>query len=185
MRGVFLAFHGCILWCSGALRRRLEQLQCSDVGIRASVLQKHCLKSAVAPQMGSFVALMITITVPCAMTVFHAHKPPFFSKIISEWPWPRHHLLTCWTKPYGAYVLEASRAARSHDGAVLQKCCRCLMGLYGVSDWHSHEVIKEEPACVALNKAPLSSVGHYMREALDSKAQLPRVLHFPSLTHCC
>lgn len=60
-----------------------------------------------------------------------------------------------------------------------------MMGLYGVSDWHAHEVIKEEPACVALNKAPLSLVGHYMSEALASKAQRPRVLHFPSLTHWC
>lgn len=44
-----------------------------------------------------------------------------------------------------------------------------MMGLYGVSDWHAHEVIKEEPACVALNKAPLSLVGHYMSKALASK----------------
>lgn len=48
-----------------------------------------------------------------------------------------------------------------------------MMGLYGVSDWHAHEVIKEEPACVAPNKAPLSLVGHYMSKALASKAQLP------------
>lgn len=57
-----------------------------------------------------------------------------------------------------------------------------MLGLYGASDWHAHVFIKEEPACVALNKAPLSLVDHYMREALASKAQLPRVLHFPSLT---
>ena len=47
-----------------------------------------------------------------------------------------------------------------------------MMGLYGVSDWHAHEVIKEEPACVTPNKAPLSLVGHYMSKALASKAQL-------------
>lgn len=60
-----------------------------------------------------------------------------------------------------------------------------MMGLCGVSDWHAHEVIKEEPACVALSKAPLSLVGHYTRQALASKAQLPCVLHCPSLPHCC
>lgn len=32
----------------------------------------------------------------------------------------------------------------------------------GLSDWHAHEVIKEEAACVAANKDPLSSLGHYM-----------------------
>lgn len=58
-----------------------------------------------------------------------------------------------------------------------------MMGLCGVSDWRAHEVIKEEPACVAPNKAPLSLLGHSMREALASKAQPPHVLHFPSLTH--
>lgn len=66
-----------------------------------------------------------------------------------------------------------------------EKCCGCMTGLYGASDWHAHEVIKEEPACVAANKAPLSLVGHYISEALASKAQLPCVLHFPSLTLRC
>lgn len=58
-----------------------------------------------------------------------------------------------------------------------------MMGLCGRSDWRAHEVIKEEPACAALNKASLSLLGHYMREAVASKAQPPHVLHFPSLTH--
>ena len=68
-----------------------------------------------------------------------------------------------------------SRAVASRDRDVTGLCCGCMMGLYGVSDWHAHEVIKEEPACVALNKAPLSLAGHYMRKALASQAQLPHV----------
>lgn len=41
------------------------------------------------------------------------------------------------------------------------------------SDWQVYEVNREEPACVAVDKAALSSAGHYMWEALASKAQLP------------
>lgn len=44
-----------------------------------------------------------------------------------------------------------------------------------VQVWHAHEVIKEEPACVAWNKAPLSLGGHYMSNALASRAQLPHI----------
>lgn len=59
------------------------------------------------------------------------------------------------------------------------------MHVCGVCDWHAHEVIKEEPACVAPNKAPLSLVGHYKSEALASEARLILILHFLSLTRCC
>lgn len=78
-----------------------------------------------------------------------------------------------------------SRASGSRDHDVLKSSCGRMTGLCGVNDWHAHEVIKEEPARVALNKAPLSLVGHYMSQALASKAQPCRALHFPSLTHCC
>lgn len=78
-----------------------------------------------------------------------------------------------------------SRVSRSRDHDVLKSSCGRMTGLCGVSDWHAHEVIKEEPARVAPNKAPLSLVGHYMSQALASKAQSCRALHFPSLTHCC
>lgn len=60
-----------------------------------------------------------------------------------------------------------------------------MTGLCGVNDWHAHEVIKEEPACVAADKAPLSLLDHYMSRALASKAQPDHAVHFPSLTRCC
>lgn len=58
-----------------------------------------------------------------------------------------------------------------------------MTGLCGVNDWHAHEVIKEEPARVAADKALLSLVDHYMSRALASKAEPGHAVHFPSLTH--
>lgn len=58
-----------------------------------------------------------------------------------------------------------------------------MTGLCGVNDWHAHEVIKEEPARVAVDKALLSLVDHYMSRALASKAGPGHAVHFPSLTH--
>lgn len=44
------------------------------------------------------------------------------------------------------------------------------MHVCGVCDWHAREVTKEEPACVAPNKAPLSFMGRYKSEALALEA---------------
>lgn len=63
-----------------------------------------------------------------------------------------------------------SHASGSRDHNVLKSSCGRMTRLCGVNDWHAHEVIKEEPARVAPNKAPLSLVGHYMSQALASKA---------------
>ena len=99
----------------------------------------------------------------CTSTTAPESIDPTVATIIWKWEWPHHQPLE-----------------ETHDRHVLK--CDVAAGLYGVNDWHAHEVNKEEPACVALNKAPHSLVGHYMREALASKAQLPCILHFPSLT---
>lgn len=83
------------------------------------------------------------------------------------------------------YLLLSVTCCRLKTSACPEKWCGCALRLCGASDWHAHEVIKEEPACVALNKALLSLVRHYMRVALASQAQLPHVLHFPSLICRC
>lgn len=45
----------------------------------------------------------------------------------------------------------------SHDRDVSEWWFCCMMGLYGVSDWHAHEVIKEEHAFVAEQRSPFFS----------------------------
>lgn len=51
--------------------------------------------------------------------------------------------------------------------------------MMGLSDWHAHEVIKEETACVAPNKGPLSLVGHYMSRGFGLKGSASLRFAFP------